>query len=783
MTKQLTTYFIGLVLAFLCSATFLPAQLGEWSHRMPILIDNSSGPVFAAGAYRITVDTQTPIGQGLMAPDGRDIRIADSCGTVSIPFWIEKALNTDSTVIWLRLPALLIGDSLQLFLYHGQPTAATRSNFNSTFPNAYQSQGSNDTLSGILTYDWFEIEAGDTLFLNSGAVLNLRAAKVIFDGTVMGDGAGYAAPSALSQPGNGPGAGQTSFNAGAGGGGYGGAGGLGGYDFADSPGAGGAAYGTRTGVDLALGSSGASSPIRMGGAGGGAIIAKGLEIEVGGSVFCRGKAAQQPGGAQGAGGGAGGGIYLQSRRLVLTGGLFATGGAGSVGLTSGNDDGGGGGGGRIKMFWEEVFDNQGNAKADGGSGGPNGSFAGGEKGADGSVLDTMQVYAAPYFMTSPSVVSPLQDDPTLVPQPDPVCEGEPTSFAMPAGYDNFQFYLNGQLQQDSSLGNYAPGILSTGDVVVVKAAVGACLLSDTLVIQTAPAPLVNIVASDSPACLGDTIFLNVGGGWNSVNWNTGDSGQVYGAHFSGVFIATVTDANQCTARDTYTVNLGAVPFPNISVSGLPACSGDPVSLTTTQPFSGYQWSNGATGPGTVVFNSGVITVTVTGTNGCSNSTSENIVYDTLPFPLIYQQNDTLFTQSGYAAYQWLWSGSALTGANTYYYVPTFNGNHAVRVEGINGCEGTSSATYIVVGREEPEPDYMQLVPNPGRGIFRLEGRWPEPSPPELLLYNATGTLVSRYQPEDSRALSMELIGLKAGCYWLIIRGERHVEREKVIVLE
>lgn len=782
VSNLLTSYL--LLVALLGSASLLPAQLGNWSHRIPILIDNSSGPTFAAGAYRIAVNTQAPIALGIMEADGRDIRIADSCGAEAIPFWIEDHINTDSTVIWLRLPGILTGDSLDVFLYHGNPNASSNSNFNSTFPNVYRTQGNNDTLSGLHVYDWFEVEVGDTLFLDPGLVLNLKAAKVLIDGIVMGDGAGYSPPAGLNMPGNGPGGGQPSFNAGSGGGGYGGSGGLGGYDFADSPGAGGSAYGTRTGVDLDIGSSGASSPIRMGGAGGGAITANGFDIVVGGAVYCRGDDAQQPGGAQGAGGGAGGGIYFESRRLELTGGLFTTGGAGSAGLMSGNDDGGGGSGGRIKLFWEDGFYNgQGTIEVDGGVGGPNGSFAKGEDGEIGSLLDTLQIYPAPYYAAGLSQPSPLPADPDLIPLPDPVCEDEPISFSMPSGYDNFQFYLNGPLVQDSSLASFSPGVLEAGDMVAVIGSFGACLLRDTVIVQTVVAPQVEIVASDSPACLGDTVILDVGTGWNSISWNAGGNGQTFEANFSGVFIATVTDANNCTAKDTYTVNLGALPFPSINPSGLPACSGDPVGLSTSQSYPGYLWSNGATGPNTVVFSSGIVSVTVTGTNGCKASTSTTISYDTLPFPQISQSNDTLYTQIGYVSYRWLWNGSPLIGATNYFYKPTFNGNYSVQVEGLNGCEGTSSSTYVLVGMEEPEEAFLQLVPNPSRGKFRLEGHWPEASAPELLVYNSIGTLVSRVQPVDLGQLSMELSSLGSGVYWLIVRGKEHVERKKFMILQ
>ena len=750
---------------------------------MPILIDNGSSPAFVSGAYLLRIDTQTPIGQGLMAADGRDIRIADSCGTLAYPFWVEGDLNTDSTEIWVRIPTLLSGDSLELFLYHGNPAASNASNFNTTFPNAYQTGGSNDTLTGVLAFDWFEVTGGDTLFIDPGAVLNVRASKILVEGVIMGDGAGYAAPSGFDMAGNGPGAGQPSFNAGSGGGGYGGAGGMGGYDLADSPGAGGNSYGTRIGVDLDMGSSGASSPIRMGGAGGGALIAKAQTIQIGGGVFCRGMDAQQPGGNLGGGGGAGGGIFLQCRRLHLLGGLFATGGAGSAGNFIGNDDGGGGGGGRIKVFWEEAFDDQGSMKVDGGTGGPWGSWAPGEDGADGSLLDTFQVFAAPYFSTGTSVMSNLPDDPSLVPNGGQACENEPVVFTMPQGYDNFQFYLNGILQQDSSLSTYAPGPLAQGDVVVVKADFGSCQATDTLVAQPLPAPSVDIVASDSPACLGDTILLDAGAGWNSVVWNTGDSTQVYAATFSGSFIATVTDANNCPARDTYIVNLGAVPFPVISVAGLPACAGDPVNLSTTLPYSGYLWSNGASGPNTVIFGSTVVFVTVTGSNGCENTASTNIVYDPLPFPTISQSNDSLLTQPGYASYQWLWNGSPLFNANDYWHIPSFNGNYSVEVEGQNGCLGTSSSTYIVVGLEDARVDQLEVAPQPARDQIRLIGEWPEVSVPELCLYNGVGSLVKRVIPGSTAELSMELSSISSGAYWLIIRGKTHVERKKILVVK
>lgn len=761
------------------------SQLGDWDYRTPVQLDNGGQPAYTAGAYLIKFDTQTPISLGRMAADGRDIRFADSCGQNSLPYWIESDINTDSTLIWVRIPVLNSGATMDFYLYHGFSSANPGSAFNITFPNALISQGNNLTLQGLQTYDWFALEAGDTLFLVADSLLDIQASRVLINGIVMGDGAGSPPPTALSQNGMGNGPGQTSFNAGAGGAGYGNNGGTGGYDFADTPGVGGNAYGTRIGLDLHTGSSGASSSLRQGGAGGGAIRAKALDIEIGGVVYCRGAAAQQPGGTQGGGGGAGGGILFQSRYLAVQGGLVATGGAGSVGFQSGNDDGGGGAGGRIKLFWEEFID-QGNYQLTGGAGGPNGSFAPGQPGGEGTFLDTTQVYPAPVAVVGLAEVSPLPGDPLLIPDPSPICAGETSVFNLPMGYDSLSFFLNGQLAQDSTLATYVPGTLLDGDQVKVAAYFQGCILRDTLVIAVATAPVLGIVANDSSPCLGDTVILDAGIGWAEVTWNVGDSGAVLAATNSGFFIATAVNFNGCTAIDTYAVNLGIIPFPVIQTTGLPACAGEPVSLSTTQSYSGYSWSTGATGPSTVIFNSGPYTVTVTGGNGCSNAVTTNLMYDTLPFPNIVQLGDTLFAQQGYVNYQWLWNGNALNGATNYFYVPTFNGNFSVKVIGTNNCSNTSSATFVLVGIEKEVAFGWELFPNPGRARVRLRPLSGYSQELELAVFNVDGRVVSKeleVEMEGNEGWVMNTTKLPPGVYLLIIRGEGRVAYKKMVILE
>lgn len=737
---------------------------------MPIQFLEEGGQNLGGYPVLLIVDTQTPIAAGQMEADGRDIRFADSCGAQLLPHWIESNLNTDSTRIWVRIPGLSASDSINYFLYHGLPTATSTASFNSVFNSSFTSQG-NQNISGPQNFDWFEVRAGDTLFIQAGMPLTVFARRVRIDGVVMGNGMGHAGPG-LGQAGNGPGAGATSFNAGAGGGGYGGAGGTGGYDFADTPGTGGGSYGTAIGPDVDMGSSGGSSDNRFGGAGGGSFAAYAEAVDITGGVWCNGMDGEQSAATKGAGGGSGGGILIKGKYLDLTGTLAANGGDGTAGVSPANDDGGGGGGGRIKLFWERSLLDLGQNSALGGLGGPNGTQAPGQDGLEGIVQDSSQSFPTVLATAGPSTTSSLPQNPSLIPIPNPICPGEPVAFSLPSGYANYLFLLNGTPAQDSSLSTWSPGILPDGSTVNVEASFGTCLIKDTLVIQSIATDPVQITASDSSGCIGDTIHLDAGPNWTSVLWSNGDTTQVTHVTFSGFFSVVAIDSNACPVRDTFVVNLGPPPIPQINVSGLPACEGDPITLSTGA-FDDYLWSNGGTSQTTVVNASGTYTVTVTAANGCQNDASIPITLDTLPSPTILWFNDTLFTEMGYGSYQWLWNGSPLTGANSYFHVPAFNGSYSVLVTGANGCEGQSDTSIVMVSQTASIPHAeITLYPNPSQGPVQLKLHLPYPATIELSLVDALGR-IHWSETEEMGAgenhLAYDFGRITPGVYWVEIR--------------
>jgi Domain of unknown function (DUF2341). len=59
----------------------------------------------------LTVDTALLIAQGKMKPDCSDIRFTylyPNNTEVEIPYWIESGCNTANTIIWIKVPYILL---------------------------------------------------------------------------------------------------------------------------------------------------------------------------------------------------------------------------------------------------------------------------------------------------------------------------------------------------------------------------------------------------------------------------------------------------------------------------------------------------------------------------------------------------------------------------------------------------------------------------------------------------------------------------------------------------
>ncbi|MBU4298986.1 DUF2341 domain-containing protein, partial [Patescibacteria group bacterium] len=100
--------------------------LSGWAYRKPISVQNSTSTL---------TDYQTKIqlnpsnfDYSKASSTLADIRLTDSSGTTTLSYWIENASTTATSTIWVKVPTLTGSATTTIYIYYGNPSAASASN-------------------------------------------------------------------------------------------------------------------------------------------------------------------------------------------------------------------------------------------------------------------------------------------------------------------------------------------------------------------------------------------------------------------------------------------------------------------------------------------------------------------------------------------------------------------------------------------------------------------------------------------------------------------------------
>ena len=184
MKYTCTTISQCILTLFLFGSLSSNAQPAGWTYKVPVQVTNGSAAPRINYQELITINTQIPIAAGNMLASGNDIRFIDSCGSVVFQHWVESGINTPATKIWVMIPSIPASSTVSFWLFYGNPSAVNTESFPAVFPAAFITGGSNVTLTGTQTYDWFRIDASDTLFIQAGAPLTINARNAVINGVV-----------------------------------------------------------------------------------------------------------------------------------------------------------------------------------------------------------------------------------------------------------------------------------------------------------------------------------------------------------------------------------------------------------------------------------------------------------------------------------------------------------------------------------------------------------------------------------------------------------------------
>ena len=262
--------------------------------------------------------------------------------------------------------------------------------------------------------------------------------------------------------------------------------------------------------------------------------------------------------------------------------------------------------------------------------------------------------------------------------------------------------------------------LSAGTWTCTVTDANGCTASQSFTV-TQPAEALNLTPASQTniACNGGTTgaaTVNVatgGAGDYTYNWTpgnpTGDGTTSVTGLSAGTWTCTVTDANGCTASQSFTVTQPTILSANTVVDANATCNGATDGAATasatggTAPYT-YSWSNAATTASIVGVAAGTYDVTITDANGCTDTASVTI---TEPVALVASAmvdanaacnggtgEVTISITGGVSPFEYTINGTTYSGFPD----PTLEvsglpaGTYPITTSDANGCSATTSVT-------------------------------------------------------------------------------------------
>jgi hypothetical protein len=273
------------------------------------------------------------------------------------------------------------------------------------------------------------------------------------------------------------------------------------------------------------------------------------------------------------------------------------------------------------------------------------------------------------------------------------CEGGGTPLGATAGYAAYNWSTG------SNLPSITPQQSDNYTVTVTDA--NGCTNTASVAVSIYAKPNIQISGA-LIICQGSTTTLDAGAGFNNYHWNNGSTAQTMLVSQTGNFAVTVSDYHGCSNQASAQVTVKPVPAANIA-GPFTFCQGKSSPITATAGFASYLWTTGASTQAVTVQQTGVYTVTVTDSNGCTSFVSASVTVK--PAPVADISSDLLTICDGspttlnatpdFFYYQWN------TGQNLSSISVIHGGTYTVTITGNNFC--TTTATIDVTAKPAPAP--------------------------------------------------------------------------------
>ncbi|MEZ4912474.1 MAG: Ig-like domain-containing protein [Chitinophagales bacterium] len=319
----------------------------------------------------------------------------------------------------------------------------------------------------------------------------------------------------------------------------------------------------------------------------------------------------------------------------------------------------------------------------------------------------------------------------LTPVYTEICQNnnQPVTLTATFGYSQYNWYRNGNALVQTGTSNTYNAILNGTYVVEAINANGCSNTSNGVQVEIKEIPPVNIGATDTQICVGESSILFINSNASQITWSpatglscTTCANPIATPNATTTYTATIVSEEGCTASESITINVNSAAIPQISVSNPEICGNGGILLTATAGYNQYTWQNEQ---GVIVqqssantytaYASGTYTVSVQTIGGCNAvSAPTEITIHSNPTVNISVSSEgnfcdgnvfTLTADAGFVNYVWYLNNTIVNGNNTNSILLQTSANVYVTVTDNNGCTA-SSPILVLSTNSTPTPEIV-----------------------------------------------------------------------------
>ena len=308
------------------------------------------------------------------------------------------------------------------------------------------------------------------------------------------------------------------------------------------------------------------------------------------------------------------------------------------------------------------------------------------------------------------------------------------------------------------------------------------------------------LGNDTSVCLGSTLTLDAGAGFQSYLWNDNATSQTNNVNTNIANVAdyevTVTDNNGCNGMDTIEVTVHQPS--TVSISGVSnLCSYEIDTLSATSGFASYLWNTNDTSSDLIidatVLPSGNqnYSITATDTNGCLSDTSVSfnvfnpVIVDLGPDTSITIYGGGLISyplDAGPGFQSYLWNDSTTTQV----YLVTYPnmGTYHVTVTDSNGCLGSDTVIVdFILDIPSIHSGSISIYPNPVSEYLNIEMAHFNGQSVQITLTNVTGKIMYNQNIEVNGNLNsfVDVSQFPTGTYFIQIQANDQKMVKQIII--